>query len=142
VWAGIVASNDVQNLESGGKFRLDTVLEHHYFNWKQDSCLRGVKLPVSSRGEGMFRLRWYVHQSDPEASVDDVSQFVEPGDLAIVYGTPESVDSDGTVVLHYHYARIVRPAHFTTGGLSYGRLGEPFQYAPSGQKPAWSAPSR
>jgi hypothetical protein len=125
VWAGIISSNDVQEAESAGKFRLDTVLEHHYFAWKEDRYPGGVKLPISARGEGMFRLRWHVHQNDPEATVDDAAQYAAPGDLAMVYGTPESVDEDGTIVLRYHYLRIVRPAHFTTKGLSYGRLGEP-----------------
>ena len=63
--------------------------------------------------------------------------YAAPGKLAIVYGTPESVDEDGTIVLRYHYTRILDVERFTTNELDYGRVGEPFR--PVGARPKAAA---
>jgi hypothetical protein len=124
-WAGIVVSNDATEEEFGGKIRMDTVFEHHYFNWQQEKRAGGVMLRVSPLGEGRFRMSWRMDRSNPEATEADALNSAAPGKLAIVYGTPESVDSDGTIVLRYHYIRIFDPSQFTVGALDYGRAAVP-----------------
>ena len=126
VWAGIIRSSDTQEEQAGGLIRVNSVIEHHYFHWRQDEHPEGVKLLLSPRGEGLFRIRWHLRRNDPEASGADAAAFVAPGRLAIVYGVPESVDDDGTVVLKYHYARLLGREHYATNETDYGRLGEPF----------------
>src|ERR1700733_2700745 len=105
---------------------MDTVFEHHYFHWLQDEREGGVRLLISPRGEGHFRMRWSMSRKDPDASETDAMNYAAPGKLAIVYATPVSVDADGTILLRYRYIRILDPAQFTTNDLDYGRLGESF----------------
>jgi len=125
-WAGIIVSNDAAEDDFGGKIRMNTLFEHHYFDWEQDDRAGGARLIISPRGEGLFRMRWSMFRNDPDSSYLDALQFAAPGKLAIVYATPESVADDGTIVLGYHYIRILDPGHFTANELDYGRIGEPF----------------
>jgi len=92
------------------------------------------KSQADNAREGNFRMRWKMHRNDPDAPEEKAMKYAAPGKLAIVYGTPEGIDPDGTIVLHYHYIRIVSPAHFSANELDYGRLGQPF-------KPVDSAPT-
>jgi hypothetical protein len=123
-WAGIIVTNQALDEETGGKFPINTVFESHYFDWMQHKHGWGVRLLISPRGEGLFRMRWSLNRKDPEATFEDALKYVAPGKLAIVYGTPESVDDDGTIVLRYHYLRIFDKAQFTADQLDYGRQGE------------------
>jgi hypothetical protein len=92
-------------------------------------------LLISPRGEGQFRMRWHEPQG-PDATENDAIKYATPGKLAIVYGTPESVDEDGTIVLRYHYIRILDPAHFSrrtnwtmAAWASHSNRSMPFQAA-------------
>jgi hypothetical protein len=126
-WAGIIVSNDATDEDFNGKIRMDTVFEHHYFDWEQNRQEGGVRLLISPRGEGRFRLRWRMSRKEDDASSTDAMKYAAPGKLAIVYGTPESVDEDGTIVLRYHYIRILAPAQFRANELDYGRRGERYR---------------
>jgi hypothetical protein len=126
-WAGIILSNNATEEDVDGKIRMDTVFVHHYFDWTQDDHSDGVRLLISPRGEGLFRMRWSVSRRDRDATDADAMKYAAPGKLALVYGTPESVDDDGTIVLRYHYIRILGPGHFSANELTYGRLGESFR---------------
>jgi hypothetical protein len=121
-WAGIIVSNDATDENSNGKIRMDTVFEHHYFDWQEG----GSRLLISPSGEGRFRVRWKMSRKVQDASAEDAMKYAAPGKLAIVYGTPESVDEDGTIVLRYHYLRIFSPAHFREKELGLGKGGEPY----------------
>jgi hypothetical protein len=125
-WAGIIVSNVATEEDMNGKIRMETLFANHYFDWTQDEHPHGVCLLISPRGEGSFRMRWHVDRKDPDANSDDAMKYAAPGKLALVYGTPESVDDDGTIVLRYHYIRILGPSHFTASEVDYGRLGETF----------------
>jgi len=125
-WAGIIQSNNATEEDLDGKIRMETLFTHHYFDWTQDEHAHGVRLLISPRGEGVFRMRWHVSRKDPDASEADAMKYAAPGKLALVYGTPESIDDDGTIVLGYHYIRILGPGHFSATELDYGRLGESF----------------
>jgi hypothetical protein len=133
-WTGIIVRNETTNVDVGGKIVMDTVFEHHYFDWEQEDLASGVRLRISPRGEGLFRMRWRLSRNDPDASDEDAIKYAAPGNLAIVYGTPESVDDDGTIVLRYHYVRILCPAEFTTNVPDYGRVSEPFRLTDANAK--------
>lgn len=122
-WVGIIRSTDAVEEDFGGKIRADSVFEHHYFDWLDDQH-SGGKLVVSPRGEGFFASRWHMKKETIEATAYDAEKFAHPGKLAIVYGVPESVKDDGTIVLKYQYIRILGHHQFTTNDLNYGRLGE------------------
>jgi hypothetical protein len=145
-WAGIILTNDVTGDDMSanpvGRFRMDTVFQHHYFDWEQDETMDGLRLLVSPRGEGQFRMHWHAVRHDPDATENDGLKYATPGKLAIVYGTPESIDPDGTIVLAYHYIRIINPAHFSANELDYGRLGEPFKPVDAVSTAALAQPSR
>jgi hypothetical protein len=125
-WAGIILSNNSVGDDVDGRIRMDTVFQQHYFDWEQDEHPDGVRLLVSPRGEGNFRMRWHAVRKDPDATEDDAMKYARPGKLALVYGTPESIDADGTIVLRYHYIRILGTGHFSATELTYGRVGESF----------------
>jgi hypothetical protein len=126
-WAGIILTNSATEEDDNGKIRMDTVFVHHYFDWTQDNHLCGPNLLISPRGEGNFRMRWHVSRNDDDADEAEALRYAAPGKLALVYGSPESIDPDGTIVLRYHYIRILDPEHFTANELNYGRLGESFR---------------
>lgn len=124
-WAGIIRGADATEAETGGKIYSETLFENHYFDWQEDKTKQGVQLLVSPTGEGQFRSELHLHKATQEASAYDAEKYLGRGRLAIVYGTPISVDPDGTVVLHYHYIRVFGRDKFNTNELQYGRLGQP-----------------
>lgn len=127
-WVGVIRSTDAIEEDFGGKIRADSVFEHHYFDWQQDIGSGGLKLVVSPRGEGTFCSRWRLSKENDDATAYDAQKYAHPGKLAIVYGVPEAVKDDGTIVLRYRYVRILKQNHFTTNDINYGRLGdEPFR---------------
>lgn len=127
IWVGIIRSTDAQEEDTSSKIRLDTVFEHHYFDWRQQGDEKDLTLRVSGRGEGRFRARWYVHRTtkymdSDEVEAGDAEKFAGPGKLAVFYGVPQSVDPDGTIVLKYHYVRLLPQKDYTTNGIDYGRV--------------------
>ena len=132
VWAGIIRSTDAQEEDEGGKIVATTVFEHHYFNGIQYNNGHGVTLFVSPRGEGLFRTRWHLNRVGKDATAESAEKYAAEGKLALVYGVPEKVDTNGTVVLRYRYLRILNGDQFSTNQFDYGRLGQPFQPIDSG----------
>jgi hypothetical protein len=126
VWAGIIVSNDAMDEESGDKISMNTVFEHHYYDWRVNDSAGSKRLLISPRGEGRFRMHWEMDRRDMDATSADAMQYARPGNVAVVYGTPESVDDDGTIVMHYRYVRVFDPTRFTGKYLDYGRIGEPY----------------
>ncbi len=126
-WAGVVVTNDASDDDSDDKITMHTVFEHHYFNWQVDDTAGCKRLLISPRGEGRFRMKWKMDRRIADASTGDAMQFAVPGSVAVIYGTPESVEEDGTIVMHYRYIRIYGPTHFTGKYLDYGRIGEPYR---------------
>jgi hypothetical protein len=126
VWAGIIRSTDARELDYKSEVGATTVFEHHYFDWVQDSKSGRLQLSVSPRGEGLFRSKWVMKKTENDATAEMAEKFAKPGKLAIFYGTPESIDPDGMIILKYRYIRIVGMKDFNTNEFDYGRLGEPF----------------
>lgn len=133
-WAGIIRSTDAREEDQGGQIVADTVFEHHYFDWVQNNNGRGVELFVSPRGEGLFRAKWHMDKIGRDATAESAEKYAGQGKLALVYGVPEKVDADGTVVLKYRYLRILDADQFSTNKFDYGRFGEPFRAIQSGCK--------
>jgi len=125
-WAGIILTNNATGVDMDG-YRMDTLFQSHYFDWTQDDHAGCAHLMISPRGEGDFRMRWQVNRTRQDADDKDAMKYAAPGKLALVYGTTESIDPDGTIVLRYHYIRILDAAQFTANELDYGRLGETFR---------------
>jgi hypothetical protein len=141
-WAALIVTNNATEEANGGKIRMDTVFEHRYFDWEQDEHGACVRLLISPRGEGLFRMRWSMNRQDMTASALDAMNYAAAGKLALVYATPVSVDDDGTIVMRYHYIRVLGPEHFTANELDYGRIGEPFRPIDARPRPATNSPSR
>jgi len=125
-WAGIIKSTDANERDNGSQIFADTVFEHHYFDWVQEKGPKGIELSVSPRGEGLFKMRWLMDKTGNDSTAYSAEDFAGPGKLAIVYGVPQKVEADGTIVMHYKYLRIIDQDHFNTNEFDYGRLGEPF----------------
>lgn len=125
-WVGVIRGTDAHEEDVGDKIRASTVFEHHYFDWVEDKGKHGWQLAVSPRGEGVFSTEWYLKKTVRDAGAANAEHFAGPGKLAIVYGVPEKILPDGTIVLKYRYLRIIGHPHFTTNEFDYGRLGEPF----------------
>jgi hypothetical protein len=125
-WVGIIVSNTATDPDSGDKIAMDTVFQHHYYDWRANESAGSKRLLISPRGEGRFRMHWELDRKDADATSADAMKYASPGRLAIVYASPESVDDDGTIVMRYRYVRILGPAHFTRKDMDYGREGEPY----------------
>ncbi len=126
-WVGIIRSTDAFEESSGDTIVAETVFEHHYFDWVQDGKGGSVRLNVSPGGEGLFRTRWHLDKTQPEATAASAEKYAGKGKLAVVYGIPETVESNGTVVLKYRYLRVLDKEHFDTNVFDYGRMGESFR---------------
>jgi hypothetical protein len=132
-WAGIIVTNNATDEDYTGKILMETLFQNRYYDWTQDDKACGAYLMVSPRGEGKFRMRWELNRIVQDANAIDALKYAAPGKLALVYGTPESVDPDGTIVLRYHYIRIFDTDHFAANVLDYGRIGESFRPYDAGQ---------
>ncbi len=128
VWAGLIVTNGSTEEDLGGKIRMETLLDHRYFDWEEERIDGNPMLLVSPRGEGFFSMRWDVEKTDSASSYADATKYAAPGKLAIVYATPVSVDEDGVISMRYHYIRILDRTKFSTDVITYGRTGkEPFR---------------
>jgi hypothetical protein len=140
-WAGVIVSNNAVDEESGDKISMDTVFEHHYCDWEVDESVGSKRLLISPRGEGRFRMHWEMNPRDSDTTTEDATQYAAPGSVAVIYATPESVDDDGTVVMHYRYVRVLGPAHFTRTDNDYGRRGTSYHPVEAAGGTASIAPS-
>jgi hypothetical protein len=128
-WVGIIKSADAIEEDTGGKIHADALFEHHYFDWQKEKDLHGVHLFVSPAGEGSFRSELHLRKTTQDATSYDAEKYLGRGKLAVLYGVPEAVDQDGTVVLKYRYLRVFGRGHYNTNELEYGRLGQPYHPA-------------
>lgn len=128
VWAGIIRDTSAQNNEDDTtQLTVDTIFEHHYFNGVQYDGGKHVKLFISPRGEGLFRTRWHLNRIGSAADIAAAEKYSAAGKLALVYGVPDRIDGNGTIVLRYRFLRILDSNQFSTNQFDYGRLGQPFR---------------
>jgi hypothetical protein len=122
VWPGIVRR--IASSASGDSITL--VLEHHYFDWKEDhGCQRELYF-VSPRGEGLFAL------TIPPVAARAPGFTGKPtiGALVIAYGMPTSVDTlegQPSIAVSARGLNIIEPRWYRTDAFSYGRGFSDFQ---------------
>jgi hypothetical protein len=116
VWPGIVRR--VVSRTSGDSVTL--VVEHHYFDWKEDhGCQRELYF-LSPRGEGLFTL------TIPSAAAHAPEFAGNPavGALVIAYGIPITVDTlegEPAITLSARAANFIEPRWYRTDAFSYAR---------------------
>jgi hypothetical protein len=116
VWPGIVRR--VVSQASGDSVIL--LVEHHYFDWKEDhSCQRELYF-LSPRGEGFFTL------TIPSAAARAPGFAGNPavGALVIAYGIPITVDTlegEPGITLSARAANFIEPRWYRTDAFSYAR---------------------
>jgi hypothetical protein len=125
--AGIVKDTRSRDLITG-EFQATTLVEHHYFDWKNLRDASSGAYCVSPRGEGLFTFTWESHRKNAIASTADVDKYAEPGKLIVVYGIPKRVDTNGVITLSYRYMRVIDAAECNLYSYTYGRTGETVQY--------------
>jgi hypothetical protein len=120
VWPGIIRQIDsVVGMDS-----VRLVLEHHFFDWREDhGCQRELYF-LSPRGEGLFAMTWANFARDRSARNPVV------GSLVIAYGTPVAVDTtagQSTVSLSPLAVNVIDRGLYRTDAFSYGRGFSDFQ---------------
>ncbi|MDC4204579.1 MAG: hypothetical protein MPW14_07480 [Candidatus Manganitrophus sp.] len=119
-WPGVVLNSEF--IEHPDNIEVQFVLEHHYYDWLEDHSVQKEKIFLSPRGEGQFKTSWFVKK---ESNTDEMRKAASPGNLVIVYGTPERVNDDRSISLKSVYIRGIDKQWYRTDVLDYGRPGEP-----------------
>lgn len=115
-WPGIVVKREFR--ERLGRTEVEFVLEHHYYDWVESKGFEDERILLSRKGEGRFRTAWHIRSRKRLWKIENASDV---GSLLIVYGTPESVEDDGTVILDSKYLRVFNEKWYRTDRLDYGR---------------------
>jgi hypothetical protein len=109
-WSGII--RECGFVADRNALRL--LVEHHYWDWIEDYSIQREIAFLSPRGEGRFVASFEGVGRQP-------SMQCTTEDMAIVYGYPDDVMSDGTVVLRGGLVRTLRPDLYATDIWDYGR---------------------
>jgi hypothetical protein len=117
-WPGIITSTDV--FERPDATVATFVLEHHYFDWLDDSSAQKAHFFLSMQGEGRFRTTWTFRAG---LSTAEVLKIAEEAKLLIVYGKPAHI-VDGTVIVEASYVRGIKNELYQTN-WDYGRPDSP-----------------
>jgi hypothetical protein len=127
-WAGIIKSSKAV-VAPDGTIHATATFDHRFYDWQQEKGLSvsGQGVNVSPRGEGLFQTEAVYRPNEPGAGIANVEKKLSVGNLAIVYGVPETV-ADGTIVLKYRYIRVLEPGDFSISEYDYGRFGTPVRY--------------
>ena len=128
-WVGVIKDTAAFNKQDTTAFNklapelmtATTTLDHHYFDWKEEHHSSASKYSISPRGEGAFQVDWELRRVTPTATTADADKYAGPGKLAVVYGVPERVTDNGTIILKYRYLRVIETEDFDVSTLSYGR---------------------
>ena len=125
-WSGVIHDTEAHE-GTNGMFVATTTIEHKYYEWEVDHSAGGEKINLSLRGEGTFRIEWPVHRREAKATSADAEEYAGPGKMIIVYGIPDGIE-DNTIILKYHFLRVLDKDHFTMTQYDYGRFGQPVHY--------------
>ena len=121
-WPGIVRRVDSAAVSDS----ITLVVEHHYFDWKEDhGCQRELYF-VSPRGEGVFTLKL------PRVASRTSTFTGHPamGALVIAYGSPIAIDTlegQPSITLSAAGGNIIEAGLYRTDAFSYGRGFSDFQ---------------
>lgn len=114
-WPGLIKSAEVIYDEEGPI--VEYLLEHHYYDWIEDSGIQREKIFLSPRGEGEFATTWELHE---DITATDLEELTDPTFLLIVYGTPVIVEGN-VITLKASYIRGIDSAYYTREKMDYGR---------------------
>jgi len=119
-WPGIIQAHNFAPYED--RVDLELVLEHHYYDWLEDFSIQREKIFLSPRGEGLFYAIWPLKK---DVDIEEFDKSVLNGDLVIVYGYPDTIFSDSTIMVRSTYIRSFLENYFRTDIMDYGRVYEP-----------------
>jgi hypothetical protein len=119
-WPGIIKTHQLKKYDD--KVDVELVLEHHYYDWLEDYGLQKEKIFLSPQGKGVFTTIWPLRS---DVDLEEWDRMVNDGDLTIVYGYPDSILIDSTIVIKSTYIRSFPKDFYRTDMLDYGRIYEP-----------------
>ncbi len=120
-WVGLITESHYSEREED--FEVAMVIEHHHFDWLEDFKLGENIYILSPRGEGRFRVVWHMRK---DFGLDEVKRWCARGNMAVVYGTPASVDW-GLIEIEAYCVRLVMRRRYQLSDYPYGR-GVGWQY--------------
>jgi hypothetical protein len=100
-WPGIVVES-THNVR-GDEVEVELLIQHHHFDWLEDFKLGDNVFVLSPRGEGEFRTVWYMRM---DWGLDEVKRWTKPGNMAVVYGTPKSIEN-GVIDVEAYCVRLI-----------------------------------
>ena len=115
-WVGIIKDSKIKTDENGVEIEL--LLEHHYYSWIEDFSIQQEKMFLSPKGEGFFRTSWFLKK---DTNLEQLKASSEMDDLAIVYGNPEKLLEDSTIIIKSTYIRNIGKKWYRTDMMDYGR---------------------
>jgi hypothetical protein len=127
-WVGVIKRSEA--FEDGKDFQIRNIslIEHRYYDWVKGRAKSKAPHEVSTRGQGLFRVEWFLNRLIPEATADEAELFSAPDKVVVVYGIPQKVEADGTVVLSYRYLRVFKGKEVDARTVDFGSADEPFRY--------------
>lgn len=121
-WPGIIQSHNFTPCED--RVDLELIVEHHYYDWLEDFSIQREKIFLSPRGEGLFYAIWPLKK---DVDIEEFDKHDLNGDLVIVYGYPDTIFSDSTIMIRSTYIRSFPENYFRTDIMDYGRVYEPVE---------------
>jgi hypothetical protein len=112
-WVGVIQECEFYETETS--YEVILLLEHHYFDWKEENFEPDQMYYPSSLGQGLFQTSWYLKKS---ADLEYFKTRYIPGNLAIVYALPDTVIKD-VVLVDSRYIRIIDRKNFSLDQSSY-----------------------
>lgn len=112
-WVGVIQETEFYETET--HFEVILLLEHHFFDWKEENFEPDQMYYPSSLGQGLFQTSWYLKKS---ADLEYFKTRFTPGNLAIVYALPDTVIQE-VVLVNSRYIRIINRKNFSLDQSSY-----------------------
>jgi len=112
-WVGVIQETEFYETED--RYEVVLLMEHHYFDWKEENFDPNKMYYPSSGGEGLFQTNWYLKKS---ADLTYFQNRFAPENLAIVYARPDTVINE-VVLVECRYLRIIEHQNFRLDQSDY-----------------------
>lgn len=112
-WAGIIQESEFYETETS--YEVILLMEHHYFDWKEENFEPDQMYYLSAFGQGLFQTNWNLKKS---ADLEYFKTRFAVGNLAIVYALPDTV-IDEVVLVRSRYIRIIDRKNFRADQSDY-----------------------